>query len=65
MAMSESNLSNAIMSELKGAGFKESERNLALAAAIAKAVVAEVKNATVTTAVASGSSAGSYTAVVS
>ncbi len=47
MAMSQSNLSSTIMSELKKAGFKKSDSNQALADAISKAVVDEIKNADV------------------
>jgi hypothetical protein len=45
MAMNEINLSSSIMNELKSSGFKESTSNLALANAISKSVIAEIKNA--------------------
>ncbi len=49
MAMSESNLSDAIITELEAAGFEQTEHAQfkALADAIATAVVAEVKKATI------------------
>lgn len=68
MAMSESTLSSAIQSELTAAGFNlgDAPNAKALCDAIAKAVVGHiVQNAQVTTVVASGSSAGSYTGSIS
>ncbi len=61
MALSQSSLSEKIIQNLEGAGFKQGEHAQfkSLADAIAKAVVDEIKtNADV--AVTSGSSAGTY-----
>jgi hypothetical protein len=46
--MSKSGLSSRMMEELENAGFKKSDMNQALADAIAKAVVDEIKKADVT-----------------
>jgi hypothetical protein len=62
MAMSESSLSNRIMTKLVAAGFNETEQNRVLTDAIAAAVIEEIiANMVTTTVVASGSSAGTYT----
>jgi len=64
MSMSKTALSDAIMSILVSNGFKETTSNRNLANAIADATVEEVKKATITTVIPSGSSAGTYTATI-
>ena len=64
MSMVKSDLSDAVMAVLVANDFIETTQNRALANAIADGVVDEVKKATITTTIPSGSSAGIYVATI-
>lgn len=64
MSMVKADLSDAVMAVLVANDFTETTQNRALANAIADGVVDEVKKATITTVIPSGSSAGTYTATI-
>lgn len=64
MSMVKGDLSNAVMAILVANGFIETTENRILADAVADGVVDEVKKATITVVIPSGSSAGTYTATI-